>query len=165
MSCSNSLFNFIRIRTKFDKKTKCIQTIFSQQKKEQIFSLCSLFSQLNRFPVIEFSFSLKGGDPAAPSDTATLLWLHPSRWFYLRQLPPFAGLAHRLRVPPTPMAWQAVCTRPGNAFTPTFWFGITSNFGFVWASFSPQSELRVTFWGLLHLPVSLLFVLPIVARL
>ena len=34
------------------------------------------------------SFSLKGGDPAAPSDTATLLWLHPSRWFYLRQLPP-----------------------------------------------------------------------------
>ena len=33
-------------------------------------------------------FSLKGGDPAAPSDTATLLWLHPSRWFYLRQLSP-----------------------------------------------------------------------------
>ena len=32
--------------------------------------------------------SLKGGDPAAPSDTATLLRLHPSHRFYLRQLPP-----------------------------------------------------------------------------
>ena len=32
--------------------------------------------------------SLKGGDPAAPSDTATLLRLHPSHWFYLRRLPP-----------------------------------------------------------------------------
>ena len=27
----------------------------------------------------------KGGDPAAPSDTATLLRLHPSHWFCLRQ--------------------------------------------------------------------------------
>ena len=33
-------------------------------------------------------FSLKGGDPAAPSDTATLLRLHPSHRYYLRQLPP-----------------------------------------------------------------------------
>ena len=33
-------------------------------------------------------YSLKGGDPAAPSDTATLLRLHPSHRFYLRQLPP-----------------------------------------------------------------------------
>ena len=33
-------------------------------------------------------FSLKGGDPAAPSDTATLLRLHPSHLYYLRQLPP-----------------------------------------------------------------------------
>ena len=33
-------------------------------------------------------FSLKGGDPAAPSDTATLLRLHPSHWYYLRQLLP-----------------------------------------------------------------------------
>ena len=30
----------------------------------------------------------KGGDPAAPSDTATLLRLHPSHLFYLWQLPP-----------------------------------------------------------------------------
>ena len=32
-------------------------------------------------------FSLKGGDPAAPSDTATLLRLHPSYLPRLRQLP------------------------------------------------------------------------------
>ena len=37
---------------------------------------------------IVFEYSLKGGDPAAPSDTATLLRLNPSHWFYLRQLPP-----------------------------------------------------------------------------
>ena len=33
-------------------------------------------------------YSLKGGDPAAPSDTATLLRLHPSYRLHLRQLPP-----------------------------------------------------------------------------
>ena len=37
---------------------------------------------------VALSYSLKGGDPAAPSDTATLLRLHPSHQFYLRQLPP-----------------------------------------------------------------------------
>ena len=30
----------------------------------------------------------KGGDPAAPSDTATLLRLHPSHWLHLRRLLP-----------------------------------------------------------------------------
>src|SRR5574344_1031870 len=34
-------------------------------------------------------FPYKGGDPAAPSDTATLLRLHPSHRLHLRQLPPF----------------------------------------------------------------------------
>ena len=34
-------------------------------------------------------FLLKGGDPAAPSDTATLLRLHPSYRSRLRQLPPY----------------------------------------------------------------------------
>ena len=38
--------------------------------------------------IVAKRFSLKGGDPAAPSDTATLLRLHPSHWYYLRQLPP-----------------------------------------------------------------------------
>ena len=42
----------------------------------------------NRFISYCYQFSLKGGDPAAPSDTATLLRLHPSHWYYLRQLPP-----------------------------------------------------------------------------
>ena len=37
---------------------------------------------------IVYLFSLKGGDPAAPSDTATLLRLHPSHRYCLRQLPP-----------------------------------------------------------------------------
>ena len=106
------------------------------------------------FTIPHRHLSLKGGDPAAPSDTATLLWLHPSRWFYLRRLSPLARLTHRLRVPPTPMAWQAVCTRPGNAFTPTFWFGITSNFIFVWVSFNPQSELRLSFPVSLHVTIS-----------
>ena len=34
----------------------------------------------------------KGGDPAAPSGTATLLRLHPSRQSYLRQRPHEVGL-------------------------------------------------------------------------
>ena len=34
------------------------------------------------------SFVSKGGDPAAPSDTATLLRLHPSHRPLLRDLPP-----------------------------------------------------------------------------
>ena len=37
---------------------------------------------------IEAAFFQKGGDPAAPSDTATLLRLHPSHRTCLRQLPP-----------------------------------------------------------------------------
>jgi hypothetical protein len=46
----------------------------------------------------------KGGDPAAGSPTATLLRLRPSHRARLRRLPPFAGLGHRLRALPTPMA-------------------------------------------------------------
>ena len=75
------------------------------------------------------------------------------------------GLGHRFRVLPTPMAWRAVCTRPGNEFTPTFWFGITSKSSFMWAGCSPQSELRLPFWDLLHLTILRLFVVAIVARL
>ena len=39
-------------------------------------------------------FSQKGGDPAAPSGTATLLRLHPPYKTYLRQRPP-----SRVRLP------------------------------------------------------------------
>ena len=39
----------------------------------------------------------KGGDPAAPSDTATLFRLHPNHLSHLRRLAP-KRLPHRLRV-------------------------------------------------------------------
>ena len=54
-------------------------------------------------------------------------------------------LAHRLRVFPTLMVWRAVCTRPGNVFTAVCWPAITSNSGFMKASFSLQSELWLLF--------------------
>jgi len=41
------------------------------------------------------------------------------------------GLGHRRWAPPTSMVWRAVCTRPGNVFTATFWFAITSDSNFM----------------------------------
>ena len=38
---------------------------------------------------------------------------------------------HWLRALLTPMVWRAVCTRPGNVFTATFWFAITSDSSFM----------------------------------
>ena len=38
---------------------------------------------------------------------------------------------HALWVLPTLMVWRAVCTRPGNVFTATCWFAITSNSSFM----------------------------------
>ena len=55
------------------------------------------------------------------------------------------GLGYRLQVLQTPMAWRAVCTTPGNVFTPTFWFGITSDSNFMESSCRLQSGLRPTF--------------------
>ena len=49
----------------------------------------------------------------------------------LPSTPSSLRLDRRLRVLPTPMVWRAVCTRPGNAFTATFWFAITSNSNFM----------------------------------
>ena len=54
-------------------------------------------------------------------------------------------LPHGLRVLPTLMVWRAVCTRPGNVFTATCWFAITSNSNFMQAGFSLQSELGAVF--------------------
>ena len=48
--------------------------------------------------------SLKGGDPAAGSPTATLLRLRPSRLPYRGRQPPLARLAQRRQAEPTPMA-------------------------------------------------------------
>ena len=72
--------------------------------------------------------------------------------------------AHRLRVLPTPMVWRAVCTRPGNAFTATFWFAITSNSNFMYSSCRVQSELGQTLWVSLQIALSLPSVSAIVAR-
>ena len=43
-----------------------------------------------RLPLLLLPY--KGGDPAAPSDTATLLRLHPSHRLHLRQLLPFGSV-------------------------------------------------------------------------
>ena len=51
------------------------------------------------------------------------------------------GLGYRLQVLQTPMAWRAVCTTPGNVFTPTFWFGITSDSNFMESNCRLQSGL------------------------
>ncbi len=56
---------------------------------ERVFpSLCYRFRKIFNYISDSDCHSLKGGDPAAPSDTATLLRLNPNHWFYLRQLPP-----------------------------------------------------------------------------
>ena len=44
---------------------------------------------------------------------------------------PSLQLGHWLRALLTPMVWRAVCTRPGNVFTATFWFAITSDSSFM----------------------------------
>ena len=73
-------------------------------------------------------------------------------------------LGHRLRVLSTPMVWRAVCTRPENVFTAACWSAITSDSGFMKSGCRLQSELRRTFWGLLHIAVLLLVVSAIVVR-
>ena len=55
------------------------------------------------------------------------------------------GLGYQLRVLQTPIAWRAVCTTPGNVFTLTFWFRITSDSNFMESSCRLQSELRPIF--------------------
>ena len=52
-------------------------------------AVCTLWTP----PGVRLPFSQKGGDPAAPSGTATLLRLHPPHQAYLRQrLPLRVGL-------------------------------------------------------------------------
>ncbi len=58
-------------------------------------------------------------------------------------------LNYPLLLQPTPMVWRAVCTRPGNVFTVTFWFTITSDSDFMESSCRLQSGLRRTF-GIAH---------------
>ena len=53
-------------------------------------------------------------------------------------------LGYHIRVLQTFVAWRAVCTTPGNVFTLTFWFRITSDSNFMKSSCRLQSELRPT---------------------
>ena len=53
-------------------------------------------------------------------------------------------LGYHIRVLQTFVAWRAVCTTPGNVFTLTFWFRITSDSNFMKSSCRIQSELRPT---------------------
>jgi hypothetical protein len=63
-------------------------------------------------------------------------------------IPPTLGLDKLARqVLVTFMVWRAVCTRPGNVFTVVCWPTITSDSGFMQASFSLQSELRPALMG------------------
>ena len=62
--------------------------VLKTNKKETNIKFPIDFRILSQRTIVVGRFSLKGGDPAAPSDTATLLRLHPSHWYYLRQLPP-----------------------------------------------------------------------------
>ncbi len=73
-------------------------------------------------------------------------------------------LNYPLLLQPTPMVWRAVCTRPGNVFTVTFWFTITSDSDFMESSCRLQSGLRRTFWDSLTIASLLPSVCAIVAR-
>ena len=58
----------------------------------------------------------KGGDPAAPSDTATLLRLHPSYWFCLRRLPPYGWVTG---VGPHQLPWcDGRCVQDPGTYSP-----------------------------------------------
>ena len=59
--------------------------------------------------------------------------------------PLLCRLGYHIRVLQTFVAWRAVCTTPGNVFTLTFWFRITSDSSFMKSSCRLQSELRPTF--------------------
>ena len=57
------------------------------------FEMDSCVTTRSRVPVdfLFYILDILGGNPAAPSSTATLLRLHPSHQFYLRYLPPRLG--------------------------------------------------------------------------
>ena len=58
---------------------------------------------------------------------------------------PLRRLPQRRQAEPTPMAWRAVCTRPGNVFTAACCSAITSDSNFMFSSCREQSELRQLF--------------------
>ena len=59
-------------------------------KKKDKWTSCVLQEERLQHKVITYKpFSQKGGDPAAPSGTTTLLRLHPPYQTYLRHRPPY----------------------------------------------------------------------------
>ena len=72
--------------------------------KPGVLTISSFFCSRGYADSIYVSSSLKGGDPAAGSPTATLLRLRPSRLPYRGRQPPVARLAQRRQAEQTPMA-------------------------------------------------------------
>src|SRR5260370_33903805 len=62
---------------------------------------------------------LKGGDPAPPSGTATLLRLHPSCWAHLGHRRPYAGSASDFRC--TKLKWcDGRCVQGPGTYSPQY---------------------------------------------
>ena len=62
---------------------------------------------------------LKGGDPAAPSGTATLLRLHPSCWAHLGHRRPYSGSASDFRC--TKLKWcDGRCVQGPGTYSPQY---------------------------------------------
>ena len=150
--------------------TSCLQGRRSSQLSySPIFKIIMYFKstlknkQLNLSSFKPFSFSLERRWSSRTFRYGYLVTTSPQS-LILPSTVASLRLAHRLRVFPTLMVWRAVCTRPGNVFTAVCWPAITSNSSFMKANFSLQSELRLLFWVLLYITVSLLFVIAIVVR-
>ena len=83
---SSSLFNS-SLTFSFPVFSNNTHFLIEKRKKEaslvSVTKVTNLYCTLNTLP-----FSKKGGDPAAPSGTTTLLRLHPPHQAYLRQRPP-----------------------------------------------------------------------------
>ena len=131
---------------------KGILPLLSHLEVEMRLSMPLLFGTVSNFPTGEFStdtmFSPKNRVGLNSIYQPLLLLSLERRWSsrtfrygYLvttspqLSVPPSAALSlrlsHWLRALLTPMVWRAVCTRPGNVFTATFWFAITSDSSFM----------------------------------
>ena len=77
-----------------------------------------------------------------------------------------SNLTKRSKPHPSPfwVAWRAVCARSRDVFTARLWHAITTHSSFMRASYSPQSELRLSLKDYLRLSASEPIVPAIVAR-
>src|SRR5690625_5015134 len=72
---------------KFGLMSLIILFLFSFQGTKQTERFTSLKTEPNNRVCFRYNH-YKGGDPAAPSDAATLIRLHPNHWPHLRRLAP-----------------------------------------------------------------------------